>query len=68
MRSFGSRVVSETPQDVHLLYIREKLDAIHEQTTKTNGRMNAAERDIAVLQWAYALGVPVIAWIVYRIA
>lgn len=68
MRSFGSRVVSETPQDVHLLYIREKLDLIHEQTTKTNGRMSAAEKDIAVLQWAYALGVPVIAWIVYKIA
>lgn len=46
----------------------KRLDAIQEQTTKTNGRMNDAERDIAILQWAYALGVPVIAWIVYKIA
>lgn len=46
----------------------KRLDAIQEQTTKTNGRMNSAERDIAILQWAYALGVPVIAWIVYKIA
>lgn len=57
-----------TEQEIHLHYIREKLEAIHEQTTITNGRVRKSEMDIAVLQWAYALGVPVIAWIVYKIA
>ena len=44
----------------------EKLDAIEVQTTATNGRLRTVEMAIAILQWAYGLAVPVIAWLVWR--
>lgn len=40
----------ETPTDVHLSYIRDKLDEILVQAKLTNGRMNAAELQIALLK------------------
>lgn len=38
-----------------------------EKQDVTNGRVRAAEKSIAVLTWAYGLGVAVIGWIVYRV-
>lgn len=58
--------MSETPESVHLQYIKERLDQILVQTTATNGRLRKAEVAIAVLSWAYGLGVAVIAWLVIR--
>lgn len=58
--------MSDTPESVHLLYIRQRIDEILEQTTTTNGRVRKAEIAIAVLQWAYGLGVLVIGWLVVR--
>lgn len=44
----------------------EKLEAVLEQTTRTNGRMNKAEVKIAVLMLAYGIGSAAIAWLVAR--
>jgi hypothetical protein len=53
--------MTETPESVHLLYIRERLDEILEQTIATNGRMRRAEIAIAILQWGYGIGAAVTA-------
>lgn len=44
----------------------EKADQIIRLQEATNGRVRAAEKAIAVLSWAYGLGVAVIAWLVVR--
>jgi hypothetical protein len=40
----------ETAQDVHLQYIRGRVDEILAQARLTNGRLQAAERELAVLK------------------
>lgn len=45
----------------------EKLDRILEKQDLTNGRVRSAEQSIAVLTWAYGIGVVVIGWIVYKL-
>ena len=42
----------------------EKADQIIHLQQQTNGRVRAAEKAIAVLSWAYGLGVAVLAWLV----
>jgi|JI10StandDraft_1071094.scaffolds.fasta_scaffold89142_3 hypothetical protein len=53
--------MTETPESVHLQYIKERLDQILDQTTATNGRLRKAEIAIAILQWGYGLGAAVTA-------
>lgn len=42
--------MSETPTDVHIAYIRDRVDEILAQAKLTNGRLQIAERDIALLK------------------
>ena len=46
--------------------LNEKAEQIIELQKQTNGRVRAAEKAIAVLSWAYGLGVAVIGWLVIR--
>lgn len=46
--------------------IDEKADTMLSKQDITNGRVRKAEVAIAVLSWAYGLGVAVIAWLVIR--
>lgn len=43
-----------------------RLDAISDKQDATNGRLMRAEVAIAVLQWAYTLGVGVVGWVIYK--
>lgn len=43
-----------------------KLDAIAAKQDYTNGRLQKAEIAIAILQWAYGLGVAVVGWVIYK--
>lgn len=44
----------------------DKLNRIEAKQDYTNGRLQKAEIAIAVLQWAYALGVAVVGWVIYK--
>ncbi len=46
--------------------LNDKAEQIIELQKQTNGRVRAAEKAIAVLSWAYGLGVVVIGWLVIR--
>lgn len=46
--------------------LNDKAEQIIELQKLTNGRVRAAEKAIAVLSWAYGLGVAVIGWLVIR--
>lgn len=46
--------------------LNDKAEQIIELQKQTNGRVRAAEKAIAVLSWAYGLGVAVIGWLVIR--
>lgn len=46
--------------------LNDKAEQIIELQKQTNGRVRAAEKAIAVLSWAYGLGVAVIGWLVMR--
>lgn len=60
--------MTETPESVHLRYIKERLDQILHQTTATNGRLRRAEIAIAILQWGYGIGAAVtMAWVIHMI-
>lgn len=48
-------------------HLDEKADQILAKQDVTNGRVRNAEQSIAVLTWAYGIGVVVIGWIVYRL-
>jgi Flp pilus assembly protein TadB len=50
----------------HLAVMRS-LEEIKEKQDETNGRVRKAEQNIAVLSWAYGLGVVVIGWIIYKL-
>jgi len=43
-----------------------RLDAIVQRQDVANSRLQKAEIAIAILQWAYGLGVAVVGWIIYR--
>ena len=45
----------------------DKADQIISLQQQTNGRVRAAEKAIAVLSWAYGLGVAVLAWLVVEV-
>ena len=60
--------MTETPESIHLQYIKERLDQILDQTTATNGRLRRAEIAIAILQWGYGIGAAVtMAWVIHMI-
>lgn len=42
--------MDQTPQDVHLSYIRQRVDEILEQAKATNGRLRQAENEITTLK------------------
>lgn len=46
--------------------LNDKAEQIIELQKLTNGRVRSAEKAIAVLSWAYGLGVAVIGWLVIR--
>lgn len=46
--------------------LNKKAEQIIELQKQTNGRVRAAEKAIAVLSWAYGLGVAVVGWLVIR--
>jgi hypothetical protein len=56
----------EANRERHLAVMRG-LEEIKEKQDETNGRVRKAEQDIAVLTWAYGLGIIVIGWIVYKL-
>lgn len=45
-------------------HLDQKADQIITLQQVTNGRVRAAEKAIAVLSWAYGLGVVVLGWLV----
>lgn len=53
-------------EDTYRAAVKEKLDAILEQTTITNGRLRKAERKIDVLMVAYGAGSAILAWLIAK--
>jgi hypothetical protein len=43
------------------------LEEIKDKQEITNGRVTKAEQNLAVLNWAYGVGILVIGWIVYKL-